>query len=45
MRVPDLGALYRLIESLPGVQLLGSMTDKLGRHGIAVGYTQDGMRD
>ena len=38
-------ALYRLIESLPGVQLLGSMTDKLGRHGIAVGYTQYGIRD
>lgn len=38
-------ALYRLIESLPGVQLLGPMADKLGRHGIAVGYTQYGIRD
>ncbi len=38
-------AIYRLIESLPGVELLGSMTDKLGRHGIAVGYTQYGVRD
>jgi len=38
-------AIYRMIESLPGVQFLGSMTDKLGRHGIAVGYTEYGVRD
>jgi hypothetical protein len=38
-------ALYRLIESLPGVESLGSMTDKLGRHGIGVGYTTNGVRD
>jgi hypothetical protein len=38
-------AIYRMIENLPGVQFLGSMTDKLGRHGIAVGYTEYGVRD
>ena len=38
-------ALYRLIETLPGIDSLGSMTDKLGRHGIGVGYTTSGVRD
>jgi len=38
-------ALYRMIENLPGIESLGPMTDKLGRHGIGVGLTQYGVRD
>jgi hypothetical protein len=38
-------ALYRMIENLPGIESLGPVTDKLGRHGIGVGLTQDGVRD
>jgi hypothetical protein len=38
-------ALYRLIESLPGIEALGPMTDKLGRHGVGVGFTEYGVRD
>ncbi len=38
-------ALYRVIESLPGVQNLGPATDRLGRHGQAVGLVTGGARD
>ena len=38
-------ALYRVIESLPGVQNLGPATDRLGRHGQAVGLVTSGTRD
>lgn len=38
-------ALYRLIASLPGVEWLGPMTDRLGRLGVGVGYTGYGIRD
>ena len=38
-------ALYRLIQGLPGIEALGPMTDRLGRHGIGVGFTQYGVRD
>ncbi|HEX9356476.1 MAG TPA: hypothetical protein VF933_22005, partial [Streptosporangiaceae bacterium] len=38
-------ALYRMIENLPGIESLGPMTDKLGRHGIGVGLTGYGVRD
>jgi hypothetical protein len=38
-------ALFRLIQRLPGIELLGPMTDKLGRHGIGVGFTEYGVRD
>jgi len=38
-------ALYRMIQRLPGIELLGPMTDKLGRHGIGVGFTEYGVRD
>lgn len=38
-------ALYQLIESLPGVESLGSLTDQLGRQGTGVGYTSHGIRD
>lgn len=37
-------ALYRLIEGLPGIELAGPMTDRVGRHGIAVRYTTDSIR-
>jgi hypothetical protein len=36
--------LYRMIERLPGIQNLGPMTDPLGRHGVGVAVTQDGIR-
>ncbi len=38
-------ALYRVIESLPGVQNLGPATDRLGRHGQAVGLVAGGARE
>jgi len=38
-------ALYRVIESLPGVQNLGPATDRMGRHGQAVGLVTGGARD
>ena len=38
-------ALYRVIESLPGVQNLGPATDHLGRHGQAVGLVTSGTRE
>jgi hypothetical protein len=38
-------ALYRLIQSLPGIEWLGPMTDRLGRHGTGVGFTEYGVRD
>jgi hypothetical protein len=38
-------ALYRVIESLPGVQNLGPATDRLGRHGQAVGLVTAGTRE
>jgi hypothetical protein len=38
-------ALYRLIENLPGIESLGPMTDKLGRHGLGVSFTEHGVRD
>jgi hypothetical protein len=38
-------ALYRVIESLPGVQNLGPAADRLGRHGQAVGLVTSGTRE
>lgn len=38
-------ALFHVLERLPGVQALGPATDRLGRHGIAVGLTTDGTRN
>jgi hypothetical protein len=38
-------ALFRLIQSTPGIEWLGPMTDRLGRHGIGVGFTEYGVRD
>ena len=42
---PVRAALYRLIQSTPGIEALGPMTDRLGRHGIGVGFTEYGVRD
>jgi hypothetical protein len=43
---PDIrAALFRLIQKLPGIESLGPMTDRLGRHGVGVGFTQYGVRD
>jgi hypothetical protein len=40
------GALYRVVEHLPRVQLLGRRSDVVGRKGIAVGVTDaQGVRD
>jgi len=38
-------ALFRMIQGLPGIESLGPMTDRLGRHGIGVGFTEYGVRD
>jgi hypothetical protein len=38
-------ALYRVIESLPGVANLGPATDRLGRRGQAVGLVTGGTRE
>jgi hypothetical protein len=37
--------LYRMIENLPGIESLGPMIDRLGRHGIGVDVTEYGTRD
>jgi hypothetical protein len=37
-------ALYLALERLPGMTNLGSGTDQLGRHGIALGLVQSGLR-
>ena len=42
---PDIrAALFRVGSSLPGIELLGETIDPLGRSGIAVGITEDGIR-
>jgi len=38
-------ALYRVAAELPGVELLGSVTDHVGRAGIGVAYTAHGTQD
>jgi hypothetical protein len=39
-------ALYRVIERLPDVELLGPVTDRLGRRGTGIGFTgSDGFQD
>lgn len=37
-------ALFKVIERLPGVQNLGPMTDRLGRSGVGVGLTDNGIQ-
>jgi hypothetical protein len=38
-------ALYQVINSLPGVQDLGPVTDRLGRPGLGIGLVTTGTRD
>jgi hypothetical protein len=38
-------ALYQVASALPGVQLLGTVTDGIGRRGTAVAYTLGGWQD
>jgi hypothetical protein len=38
-------AFYEVMSSIPGTELLGWVEDALGRPGIAIGYTRDGVRD
>jgi hypothetical protein len=42
---PLRAALYRVIERLPGIQLLGWRRDGLGRRGGALAVTEHGMRE
>lgn len=37
-------ALFKVLQTLPGVKNLGPATDPLGRHGIAVGVSSHGIR-
>jgi hypothetical protein len=37
-------ALFRLIAALPGLRVNGPMTDRLGRHGFAVSWTNFGVQ-
>jgi hypothetical protein len=37
-------ALFQVLRQLPGVQYLGRATDRLGRHGVAVGQVSHGVR-
>jgi hypothetical protein len=42
---PELrSALFEVASTLPGVELIGDSTDGIGRPGIAVGYTEGGIR-
>jgi hypothetical protein len=38
-------ALYRTLALVPGVRLVGPVTDSVGRRGTAVGFVQDGVED
>ena len=38
-------ALFQVAASLKGVELIGTVTDRLGRPGTAVGYTYEGVRE
>ncbi|WP_433465645.1 CU044_5270 family protein [Spirillospora sp. CA-128828] len=38
-------ALYRAIAEIPGVRLRDDAVDAVGRHGVAIGRVQDGIRD
>ena len=42
---PELrAALFQIASGLPGVELIGDVTDEEGRPGVAVGYPSDGLR-
>ena len=38
-------ALYRALALVPGIRLVGPIRDSVGRHGVAVAFTQDGLQD
>jgi hypothetical protein len=43
---PELrAAFYEVMSTIPGTELIGRVEDQLGRAGVAIGYTRDGVRD
>ena len=43
---PELrSAFYEVMSTIPGTELIGRVQDDLGRPGVAIGYTRDGVRD
>lgn len=43
---PELrSAFYKVMSTIPGTELIGPVEDELGRRGIAIGHTRDGIRD
>jgi hypothetical protein len=43
---PELrAAFYEVMSAIPGTELIGRVEDPLGRPGVAIGYTRDGIRD
>jgi hypothetical protein len=43
---PELrSAMYEVMSTIPGTQVFGSVEDELGRTGIAIGHTHDGVRE
>jgi hypothetical protein len=42
---PQRAALYRALALVPGIKLVGAITDSIGRHGEAVAYTDHGVED
>jgi hypothetical protein len=43
---PELrAAFYEVMSTVPGTELIGRVEDPLGRPGVAIGYTREGVRD
>jgi hypothetical protein len=43
---PELrSAMFEVMSTIPGTRVIGTVEDELGRAGIAIGYTHDGIRD
>ncbi len=43
---PELrSAFFEVMSTIPGTELIGPVEDELGRRGIAIGHTRDGVRD
>lgn len=43
---PELrAAFYEVMSTTPGTELIGRVEDDLGRPGVAIGYTREGVRD
>jgi hypothetical protein len=38
-------AFYQVMSEIPGTELIGIVEDELGRRGIAIGHTRDGVRE